>query len=142
VRDGDAAAVTEQGGSAIKETAYLSLLFVGLNSLLGNRSNRFIVVFVPHVPSQMYADFIMAKTSGLSFVDHQGPKDIRLVISLLFELYQFGFNSLYLFLHITNLLGNKFDFFLKILNGKSDVFFIHLILNLYSRVVGYVWIGK
>lgn len=126
--------VTYKSRSTIEKAAYLAFLFIGLYSLLGNGSNSFIVIFVPLISCKIDAYFIVAVARSSAFVYHEGPKNIRFVVSFFLKFNQFVVDSFDIFLNLGYFLMDKLYLLLEILDGEIDMLFIQVILDLYDRI--------
>lgn len=76
----------------------------------------------------------MAVARSSAFVYHEGPKNIRFVVSFFLKFNQFVVDSFDIFLNLGYFLMDKLYLLLEILDGEIDMLFIQVILDLYDRI--------
>ena len=108
-----ALAITEKAWSSVEKAANFPFIFVLINPRRWNTFDYPVIVLKP-----TFVDFdtnlVVPMNGRRSFVDHQCPQEISLIIAFLFKLLQPLINSLNFLAYFFDLSVDPFDFFFDV----------------------------
>jgi hypothetical protein len=140
-RDWDALVVAQQRRPAVEETADLAPGLVLLDLLVGDGSDRAVVVLEPGI-ADGDADLVVAVDCRCPLVDHDCPQQVALVVALLLQPLQPLIDRPHLLLHLLHLARDERDLRIQVGRCSCEGSLSEMVVHLSNKRQLYVRLGK